>query len=360
MTAVALAITLLTTADLPANDESTVETRDVIRQALGGFDALHSNRPLRVLVWLGMCAGVAGGIADVAFVTFAGERLGGRGWQAGLLAGAYGFGALCGAIAVAGLVRSRRVGRPMIACAVMLGASMLILARAQGWPASLFAFMMFGGSEVLLQLLASTTIQRIAPSSTLSRVFGVVEGLLMATMAVGSLCVAVLTDRRSLAIALAVTGVALTIFVLGGVARLRQVSGDIDPPDDEIVDRLVVDELFLALPAPAIERLAKTCSRVFVDEGAAVITQGEPGDRYYLVVDGTVDVTIDGEHIRFLGTSGSFGSIALLRNVPRTATVTAVSPLELLAIERNDFLEVVTGHPRTWHRADAAVDVFER
>jgi CRP-like cAMP-binding protein len=149
-------------------------------------------------------------------------------------------------------------------------------------------------------------------------------------------------------------------FTITGIALLQRASGDVEPPDDEIVDRLITDELFLDLPAPAIERLARTCQRVRFAEGTPVITQGEPGDRYYLVIKGIVDVTIDGEHIRFMGTSGSFGSIALLRNVPRTATVTAVSPLELLAIERDDFLEVVTGHPRTWVRADAAVDAFDR
>ena len=69
---------------------------------------------------------------------------------------------------------------------------------------------------------------------------------------------------------------------------------------------------------------------------------------------------VSGEHVRFLGASGSFGSIALLRDVPRTATVTAITPVRVLAIERDDFLEVVTGHPRTWRRADAAIDEFDR
>jgi Na+/melibiose symporter-like transporter len=359
-TAAALVITLMTTADLPANDESAVEARDVIRQAFSGFEALRSNRPLRVLVGLGMCAGIARGVGDVTFVTFAAERLGGRGWQAGLLGGAYGLGALGGAIAVTGLVRSRRVSKPMIGCAVALGASLLVLARAEGWPISLLAFMVFGGSEVLLELLSATTIQRIAPGATLSRVFGVLEGLLMATTALGAFTIATLTARRSLTAALVVAGLALMAFTITGIALLQRASGDVEPPDDEIVDRLITDELFLDLPAPAIERLARTCQRVRFAEGTPVVTQGELGDRYYLVIKGIVDVTIDGEHIRFMGTSGSFGSIALLRNVPRTATVTAVSPLELLAIERDDFLEVVTGHPRTWVRADAAVDAFDR
>jgi len=327
-TAAALVITLMTTADLPANDESAVEARDVVRQAFSGFEALRSNRPLRVLVGLGMCAGIARGVSDVTFVTFAAQRLGGRGWQAGLLGGAYGLGALCGAIAVTGLVRSRRVSKPMIGCAIALGASLLVLARAEGWPISLLAFMVFGGSEVLLELLSATTIQRIAPGA--------------------------------LTAALVVAGLALMAFTLTGIALLQRASGDVEPPDDDIVDRLISDELFLDLPAPAIERLARTCQRVQFAHGTAVITQGELGDRYYLVIKGIVDVTIDGEHIRFMGTSGSFGSIALLRNIPRTATVTAVSPLELLAIERDDFLEVVTGHPRTWVRADAAVDAFDR
>ena len=355
----AFVITAMTTANLPANDESTVDATSVLRQAASGFDALRQNGPLRLLVGLAMSVGVARGVCDVAFVTFADARLGGRGWQAGLLGGAYGVGALCGSVLVASLVRSSRVSRPMLICAVALGGSMVTAALAHSWASSIFVFAMIGGSEVLLELLTATTIQRISKGATLARVFGVVEGLLMATTAIGSLALAVLTSQWSLGVALAVIGVLVSAIAIVSVALLRASSGDIEVPDERIIDRLLADDAFAALPAPSIERLARSTEELCFGEGIAVVTQGEQGEHYYLIVDGTASVTIDGEHVRFLGGSRSFGEIALLRDVPRTATVTASTPLIVLAIGRDDFLEVVTGHPRTWRRASQVIDDFD-
>jgi CRP-like cAMP-binding protein len=82
------------------------------------------------------------------------------------------------------------------------------------------------------------------------------------------------------------------------------------------------------------------------------------GTRYYLVVEGRLDVTIEGRWVRSLGAGQSFGEIAILRDVPRTATVSAATAVELLAIERGDFLESVTGHPRSMGRATQVAERF--
>ena len=128
--------------------------------------------------------------------------------------------------------------------------------------------------------------------------------------------------------------------------------------DEAIVDRLIADPLFAPLPAPTIERLARTVEPVVVAAGAVAITEGAIGDRYYLLTDGLANVTIDGANRRQLAPGSSFGEIALLRDVPRTATVTAITDLRLLAVPRNAFLEAVTGHPRSRRAADATVDRF--
>jgi hypothetical protein len=58
-----------------------------------------------------------------------------------------------------------------------------------------------------------------------------------------------------------------------------------------------------------------------------------------------VDVSIDGQHVRRQSRGEGFGEIALLRDTPRTATVAAVKPTTLIALDRDAFLTAVTGHP---------------
>jgi CRP-like cAMP-binding protein len=131
------------------------------------------------------------------------------------------------------------------------------------------------------------------------------------------------------------------------------------PADEAIVDRLADDETLSGLPSSTLERLARTVIRETFPADHAVIREGEQGDRYYLVLDGSADVSIRGDFVRTIGSDGSFGSIALLRNVPRTATVISTSELDVLVVERDHFLEAVTGHPRSWRVATGTLDRFE-
>jgi CRP-like cAMP-binding protein len=104
---------------------------------------------------------------------------------------------------------------------------------------------------------------------------------------------------------------------------------------------LRANPLFAGLGAPVLERLARELSPVYVEAGDHVVRQGEPGDRFYLVADGELDVWIDDEFVRTLRAGDGFGEIALLRNVPRTATVVARTPAHMYGLAREPFLEAV-------------------
>jgi CRP-like cAMP-binding protein len=123
-------------------------------------------------------------------------------------------------------------------------------------------------------------------------------------------------------------------------------------PELELLERV---PLFAPLPGPALERLASQLETVQVAAGTNVITQGEPGDRFYVVAEGRLDVVVDGNPTRSLGPGDSFGEIALLRDVPRTATVTATTDARLYALAREAFLEAVTSNPPSARAADAVV-----
>jgi CRP-like cAMP-binding protein len=113
--------------------------------------------------------------------------------------------------------------------------------------------------------------------------------------------------------------------------------------------------LFAPLPAAALEHLAGRLVHVPVAAGAEITRQGDVGDRFYIVDEGEVDVAIDGRPAARLGPGDCFGEIALLRDVPRTATVTARAGTSVLALDRDEFVSAVSGHPASREAADAVV-----
>lgn len=180
----------------------------------------------------------------------------------------------------------------------------------------------------------------------------------MALIAGGSLLVSVLVVQFSLATTFVAIG-AGAVIALGACGLLLGRRVDALPPvDDAVVARLLADPVFAPLAAPTIERLARNAIRRGIATGEVLVREGEPGEHYFLVVDGVVEITQHGLHTRFLPAGRSFGEIALLRDVPRTATATATSDGELLTVSRDDFLEAVTGHSRALTTASAVADRY--
>jgi CRP-like cAMP-binding protein len=116
--------------------------------------------------------------------------------------------------------------------------------------------------------------------------------------------------------------------------------------------------VFAPLPLATTEGLARRLKSIDVSAGTDVITQGQAGDRFYLIADGEVEIWQDGVLLRRQGPGESFGEIALLRQVPRTATVRASRDTHLLAVDREPFLMSVTGHADTHEAASVVVERF--
>jgi CRP-like cAMP-binding protein len=185
-------------------------------------------------------------------------------------------------------------------------------------------------------------------------VFGVLQSVLALMLVLGALAAPALIAAAGTRAALVITGGALPLLVALTWVRLRR----IDAPREDAATRAVLlsgMDLFSALSEPTIASLAASLIPVEVPEGRVVIRQGDPPDRFYVIADGTVEVTIDGERVRTQGPGEGFGELALLRELPRTATVTAKTPVRLYSLDREPFLSAVTGHPATAAVADVLI-----
>jgi MFS family permease len=321
---------------------------------LAGFGALRTHAHLRPLMGLLVVEFLLWGAMDVLIVVLTIEVLAvGDGWV-GYLNAAFAVGGVAGGLAAVTLV-GRRYLAPPIACGVVLfGAGFVVIAL---WPSTLMAVLLLalsGAGRVLLDVGCRSLLQRSTPSEVLGRVFGLLEGVMMAGLAAGSLLIPPLVALGGPKTALIGAGLMLPVLALLLARPLIAVDRSTRVPIVEIA-LLRSMSLFRPLPAPALEGVARALERLDVPAGTVVITMGEEGDRFYAIAEGEVEVSRHGRTIARLGRATGFGEIALLEDVPRTATVTARTDVRLYALEKSPFLTAVTGHLPTSQEASAIV-----
>ena len=176
----------------------------------------------------------------------------------------------------------------------------------------------------------------------MGRVFGALESSLIGAMALGALLMPILISTIGLRGGLVVIGASVSAVSLLALPRLLHIDRTTLAPAG--IDLLRGIPMLALLPERIIERLARSLVKVELKAGDVVVKEGDEGDRFYVVESGTLEVSRDGEHVAEIGPGGSFGEIALLRDVPRMATVTASSVVALLALDRRHFIPAVTGH----------------
>ncbi|MFL5826334.1 MAG: cyclic nucleotide-binding domain-containing protein, partial [Thermoleophilaceae bacterium] len=219
-------------------------------------------------------------------------------------------------------------------------------------PVAFIALALVGVGNTLVDVAGITMLQRAVDDKVLARVMGVLETSLITTIGLGAALAPLLVHLLGARGALIATGAVLPVATAIAWPRLRMLER-IGGPPIELVELLRSARLFAPLPEATIEHLARRLVRVEQQPGEVVIRQGEPGDRYYLIQSGELDADVDGQHARRMGPGAGFGEIALLRDVPRTATVTAVTECVLYALERDEFIPAVTGSAPATAEADA-------
>ena len=269
---------------------------------------------------------------------------------AGYLAFTFGAGAVLAATVSAALV-GRRLGRPILAAALVFSGALAALAFGLGLAGTVALLIVAGASHVLLEVATRTLLQRSVPPRLIGRIFGVLEGLMMAGYALGALLVPALAHLGGSRLALLGAAAVLPLAAAAGGRALFSLDAETPVPVVQIA-LLRSLPLFAELPAPALEGLAVALTPVHLPAGAVLIRQGEPGDAYYAIAAGELDVLQDGRWLRRCGRGEGVGEIALLRAVPRTAAVIAHTAATVYELDREPFLTAVLGHAPTLRQAD--------
>jgi predicted MFS family arabinose efflux permease len=322
--------------------------------AFAGFrTVLHDGR-LRLVIGLYGLQTLAAGALNVLVVVIALEVLGLGKAGIGFLNSAIGVGGLLGGLVAVGLVSHPRLASAFGLGLGLVGVPIALLAALPHTAPALVLLGLVGLGITIVDVAGLTLLQRAVPDDVLTRVMGVVQSVFVGTLGLGALLAPVLIDGFGNRGALVATGAALPLITLLAWPRLRALDERVAgaPPQ---LDLLRGISIFRPLPPATLEQLARELRALHVPAGEEIVRQGEQGDLFYIVADGEVDVRVDGRPLEPLRAGEFFGEIALLQDVPRTATVAARTDVDLLTLDRDHFIGAVTGHPES---AEAARTVM--
>jgi len=309
---------------------------------------------LRLMLALLTAEAAVVGALDLLFVILAVTVLGRSQAWVGYLNSAYGVGAILAAT-VSVLLVGRRLGGPIAGSALLLSGALAALVADLGLAGTVALLTLAGASRALLDVASRSLLQRSVPAQSLGQVFGLLEGLTMAGLAIGSVLVPVLVHLGGSRLAMLGVAAVLPLAAAAGGRALFTLDAQAPVPVVQIA-LLRSLPLFAELPAPALEGLAAALTPAEVPAEAVLIRQGEEGDAYYAIAAGQFDVLQDGRFLRRCGRGEGVGEIALLRAVPRTASVVAQTGGTVYRLAREPFLTAVLGHAATQRQAHSIVD----
>ena len=323
-------------------------------EALAGFRTIWHDSRLRLIIGLFAAQTLVYGAFVVLTAVAAIQLLDLGSPGIGYLNSALGVGGLIGGIVAVVLVGARRLALTFGLSLILWGAPILLVGL---WAETVPAFVLIalaGLGLTLVDVAGFTLLQRAVPEEVLARVFGVLHSAFYATGGIGAILAPALVDWLGIRGALIVTGAVLPAVTLPVFGLLAHIDRTLTVPTAEL-RRLRAIEMFAPLPAPTLEALAASLTRVQVPAGEIVFRQGDHGDRFYIVDSGEIEIEVDGREANVLGAGDHFGEIALLRDIPRTATARARKETELYALDRDAFLGAVTGHAGSSDAAEMIV-----
>jgi MFS family permease len=326
--------------------ETAVRRKSFVSEAFAGFGTVAHDGRLRLIISLYGLQTLLAGAVNVLIVVLALQTLDLGNAGIGFLNSAVGIGGLLGGVAAVALV-----GRPQLATAfgiglVLAGLPIAGIGLFSSVAAALVLLAVAGLGTTIVDVAGVTLLQRSVPDAVLTRVMGVVQSVFVGTLGLGALLAPALIHALGVRWTLAAVGTPIVVAAAAAWPRFRRLDRE-TAPAPAYVGLLRAIRMFSPLSEAVVDQLARDARPLDVDPGKRIVIEGEPGDDFYVIIRGEVEVrTADGRR-QVLHDGDFFGEIALLRDVPRTATVTALSPVELLAIGRDLFIAAVTGHPES-------------
>nr|MCW2728930.1 transporter [Aeromicrobium sp.] len=334
---------------------AAIRPPDLLGEAVEGLRAVRQSRDLQLILWLAAAQSLTRGALTVFSVVVAVSLLDTGDAGVGALMTAVGVGAVAGSLGASFLAGASRLGAWFAVGVALWGLPIALIGVVPHEAVALVLLSFVGVGNALIDVAGFTLIGRLTPDAVLARVFGVLESLVTVSIGLGAILASTLVEWFGIRAALVSIGLLCPVLAVAAWRRLRTLDrsvGDLDL-DVGLLQRV---PMLQPLPLPAIEQLARGLEPVTVPAGQAVVTQGELGDRYYVIVAGQADVIGDGRVVATLGPGEGFGEIALLRRTRRTATVVARDALHLQTLSPDRFLAAVLGYTPSSRAAEAAVE----
>ena len=326
----------------------------MLREMTAGFAYLGKDADLRAVALLTASQTLIWGSLAVFMVVIAARDFGDAA-DLGWLQGAMGVGTMIGGVMILSRVAKGKLAEDMVIGVLGWSIPVISLAVFPSPITAIAALVVIGIADPWVNLGLETIPQRLAPPHAISRVYAAVESVAIAAIAVGSLIAPLLIHLFGVNASLIGLGVLVTAYAVSTLPRLRKLDQRLTEPEGLAALRTI--GIFEPLQPAVLEEMAHNLEAVLVPAGQAVVREGDVADRFYVIAEGEVEVSHGDQVIRRETAGDFFGEIGLLRNVPRTATVTAVTDVKLWALDRAHFLGAVTG---TGAARVAAEDVVSR
>jgi hypothetical protein len=317
--------------------------RSILRELSAGIQAgVTLPGPRLVLIGLGLQTFVRG-LLTVLVVVASIELLGLGDGGVGTLNAAMGAGGLFGAVLAMSLAGRSRLGPAFTVALAGWGAPIAAIGLVLHPAVAIAAMAAVGVSNSVLDVSGFTLAQRTTPNRSRVALLGLIDGIANLGPAIGGILAPVLIASIGTPAALVVTGAILPVVAALTWPAMRRLDEG-GPVAARRVALLRGQPMFAPLSLATVEHLAATLTPVPFADGDLLIREGDVGDRYLLIDEGTVEVRQGDQYVRDLGPGGGVGEIALLRDVPRTASVVAHGSVAAYSLDRASFLEAVIGH----------------
>ena len=326
--------------------------RRMVRRGEGDLHTLLRNPAARLMSVLIVAEYALVGMTDILLVVLALDVLDMADSGPGVLGSAIGLGGIAGAGLTFLLIGRARLVPPLVVGAACAGLA-FALAGQPGAPVTIVLLLLAvsGAGKLLYDVASRTLIQRLLPDHLLAAMFGLQESFALTGIAAGTLAAPVLVALLGTQGAFIVAGCLMPVTVLASFPMLRRLDAATTVPMDVLALLMRVSALSVLAPR-IVERLARDADAELIPAGRQVVQQGDTGTRFYVIASGRASVDIDGSPVRELGCGDWFGEIALLRDVPRTASVKALTDLSLWALDRRSFLSSLMAAPRAVELAE--------